>query len=303
MSADLTDRPNRRLAADLPEEVALTVEAWIDDRPDFVPSSARKSTVTGHLDLFDITSERLENTRKLRVWLPPGYDAEENATRRYPVLYLHDGQNVFDRATSYLGTEWEADETATRLIEAKKIEPLLIVGIDHAGAARLAEYNPPFTSKGGVAHSGDRYLDFITQTVMPEVEGRYRVEPGPEHTALGGSSYGGNITLYAGMRHPDRFGALLVESPVFWAFGPGLMNLCKQHEWTQRVFVASGDSESKEAKVQAGYERGMEVLRATFTAQDLLPKRALLVVEPKATHHETSWARRLPQALEFFYGR
>ncbi len=298
------DQPNRVLSVqDLEGVIELTVEAWADDRTGEAASAARESTVTGQLNVFELASERLGNTRPVRVWLPPGYATEEQASRRYPVLYLHDGQNVFDAATSFKGDEWGADESATRLIEAGKIPPLIIVGIDHAGSARTAEYNPPFTHKRGVPHHGDRYLDFLTLKLMPEIEKRYRVALGPQHTALGGSSYGGNITLYAAMRHPDRFGALLVESPVFWAFGPALMKRCTQHEtWTQRIFVAIGTQESSDASTQAGYLRGMEALRATFEAQGLLPSRAQLVIEEDAIHHETSWARRLPGALEFLFG-
>lgn len=300
--ADFADRPNRIVrAADLDRPVALTVPAWIDDRPGFVPQHA-KAGVTGRLDVFEIASPRLGNRRNVRVWLPPEYEAEVNAARRYPVLYLHDGQNVFDPATSFLGVEWGADESATRLIAEGRIRPLVIVGIDHAGSARTSEYNPPFTRKNGVANAGDRYLDFVTQTVMPEIERRYRILPGPRHTGLGGASYGGNITLYAGMRHPDRFGLLLVESPVFWVFGDELMTRCSRHErWTQRVFVAIGTREAKDPRKQAGYERGMDVLRTAFAAQGLLPERARLVVEDGAVHHETAWARRFPRALEFLF--
>lgn len=300
MLANGADSPNRIVrASDLENGISLTVEAWADDRE----GATRESAVTGRLEVFDLASERLGNTRKVRVWLPPGYDDDEHAGRRYPVLYMHDGQNVFDGATSFMGAEWGADESATRLIEAGKITPLIIVGIDHAGAARTAEYNPPFTSKGGVAHYGDRYLDFLTSTLMPEIEKRYRIESGAEYTALGGSSYGGNITLYAGMRHPERFGLLLVESPVFWVFGAELMTRCEQHAtWGQRIFLAIGTNESEDERVQAGYHDGLEHLRATFEEQGLLPERARLVVEEGGTHHESSWSRRFPSALKFLFG-
>jgi len=303
LSANLTDRPNRvLLARDLVEEIALTVEAWADDRPDARERASGPPAVTGHLEIFDLASEHLGNTRKVRAWLPPGYDAEENAKRQYPVLYMHDGQNVFDATTSFMGAEWGADETATRLIEAGEIAPLIIVGIDHAGADRTSEYNPPFTSARGVPHRGDRYLGFVTEGVMPAIERRYRVARGPRHTALGGSSFGGNITLYAALRHPDRFGAILVESPVAWVFNAELMERCAKHEaWPRRVWVAIGTKESEDPRKQAGYEHAMEVLRAAFQEQGLLPDRARIFTANDATHHESAWARRLPDALKFLF--
>ncbi|NQU50153.1 MAG: alpha/beta hydrolase [Planctomycetes bacterium] len=301
VNADLSDIDNRTLTAeDLLSPLKLKVAAWADDRSE---TGAEKGTVTGKLDVFDFASKRLKNSRKIRVWLPPGYSDTANAERSYPVLYMHDGQNLFDKRTSFMGAEWKADETATKLIQSKKIPPFIIVGIDNTGA-RSAEYNPPFTYQGDVANIGDRYLDFILSELMPAIAVRYRIATGPENTSLGGSSYGGNITLYALLRHPEVFGQVIVESPAILAFGGALLDRClANYNWPQRMFVACGTRESKNERVQKNYIRSIEALRRTFAKQKIPATRVKLIEEDGALHNETAWARRLPAALEFLFGK
>ena len=157
-----------------------------------VAEVVRASGAAGDLRLHKFRSRIFRNTRFLRVWLPPGYDDAENAGRHYPVLYLNDGQNLFEAATSFTGIEWQVDETAERLIREGAVPPMIFVGIDNAGKDRVREYMPHRAMHPMMLRvRGRHYPDFLMQEVMPFVEGNYRVATGPENTGLGGSSLGG----------------------------------------------------------------------------------------------------------------
>jgi predicted alpha/beta superfamily hydrolase len=293
------------------------VEGFADQRgtrwPDLRPPPQRgESTVTGDLRTFEHNSGILGNTRTVRVWLPPGYTDPANANRRYPVLYMHDGQNCFDAATASFGVEWGCDETATRLIEEGTIPPMLVVGIDNAGAARSAEYNAPSASFSRHSRTptatqaiGDKYLDMLTTELMPRIERDYRVLTGPEHTAMGGSSFGGNITLYAAMRHPDLFSKALVESPAVPVVGPAFFEDIRTFdgEWPDRVFIAMGTRETDNPAYNAELVEFMGRLRAVFEESGLTMDndRLKVVIEPDARHFEADWARRLPDAFRFLF--
>src|SRR5437879_3783813 len=176
------------------------------------------SSVTGELRLHEFRSRIFRNTRFLRVWLPPGYDNPENASRRYPVLYLNDGQNLFEAAISFTGVEWQVDETGDRLIRDGVVPPMIFVGIDNAGKDRLREYMPHRSLQPiRLRVQGCRYPDFLIKEVMPFVARSYRIATGPENTGLGGSSLGALIALYTVGVRPNVIGRLLLESPSLWA--------------------------------------------------------------------------------------
>jgi predicted alpha/beta superfamily hydrolase len=173
-------------------------------------------TLTGHFHILrDFRSAILGNTRHIFVYLPPDY--AESHRHRYPVLYMQDGQNLFDPGLSFIrGQDWQLDETAERLIGAREIEPLIIVGVDHAGVGRAAEYAPTRDARraeGGHAHTYGRML--VTE-LKPWIDGHYRTRPDAAHTGLGGSSLGGLVTLYLGLTHSTVFGRLAVMSPSLW---------------------------------------------------------------------------------------
>ena len=181
-------------------------------------AAIRASGATGDLRLHEFRSRVFRNTRFVRVWLPPAYDDAENEGRRYPVLYLNDGQNLFETATSYAGIEWQADEAADRLIREGAVPAMIIVGMDHATKDRLREYMPHRSMHPMMVRVLGRYYpDFLMKEVMPFVERNYRVATGPENTGLGGSSLGALIALYTAMARPGVLGRLLLESPSLWA--------------------------------------------------------------------------------------
>ncbi len=236
----------------------------------------------------------------MRVWLPPDYDGW--GATRYPVLYLNDGQNLFDPATAFAGVHWQVGETATRLIAEQKIRPLIIVGIDNT-KNRACEYIP-YKSKDPriLKPSGKYYPEFLRREVMPLIEDRYSVLRGPENTGLGGSSLGGLITLYTELAAPGVFGRLLVESPsLFVANRKILGDIRKFHDWPARTYIGMGTREvgdvAKDAQIVADVRELENILRA-----DGLDERQLRVrIDEGATHSETAWAARFPEALEFLY--
>ncbi len=158
-------------------------------------------------------SHFLGNRRTLTVYVPPGYDAD--VKRRYPVLYLHDGQNLFDPARATFGVAWDADATAERLILARRIPPLLLVGIDNT-PDRMDEYAYHHDAEEQTGGRGPLYARFVLEEVKPFIDGRYRTRPDRRHTAVMGSSMGGLISLSMAREHSERFGLCGVASPSLW---------------------------------------------------------------------------------------
>src|SRR6476646_957175 len=218
------------------EETTLPSTSGSEDSPD----------LAGELRLHELQSRIFRNTRLLRVWLPPGYSAPENQDRHYPVLYLNDGQNLFDPATAYIGVDWQADEAADRLIREGRIPPLIIVGIDNAQKERPREYLPYRSFHPPIMRpQGKRYPDFLLKEVMPFVYQRYRIARGPENTGLGGSSLGAIISLYTVLDRPGIFGRLLLESPSLFISNRQLLKLSRAfRQWPERIFIGIGTKEA-----------------------------------------------------------
>lgn len=270
-------------------------------RPGFIQADG----ATGDLRLHEFRSRVFRNTRFIRVWLPPGYEDPANAGRRYPVLYLNDGQNLFEAASSFTHVEWQVDETADRLIREGAVPPLIVVGIDNVGKNRLREY-VPFRSLQPMMMrvQGTRYPDFLTKDVMPFVAGNYRVATGPENTGLGGSSLGALIALYTGSVRPDLIGHLLVESPSLWVANRQMIREARKvRVWPQRVYLGTGTAESGREEANRSMVDDVRELAAIFARAGLDDHRLKLVIEEGGTHHESAWARRFPEALKFLFGQ
>jgi predicted alpha/beta superfamily hydrolase len=255
----------------------------------------------GKLHLHELRSGIFRNTRFLRVWLPPDY--EKGGGTRYPVLYLNDGQNLFEASTAFGGVHWQVGETATRLISEKKIRPLIIVGIDNAGKNRAREYLPYKSRDPKVlVVQGTSYPNFLKREVMPLVEGRYAVLTGPKNTGLGGSSLGGLITLYTQLASPGIFGRLLIESPsLFVANRKILTESRKFRAWPSRLFLGMGTQEvgnpEKDERVTNDARELAKILIDAKLGEEWLKVR----IEEGATHSESAWAARFPEALEFLF--
>jgi enterochelin esterase-like enzyme len=269
-----------------------------------VPCDSREQkaqcSVVGQLLIRPIKSKIFNNSRMLRIWLPPGYDAVEQRNRRYPVLYLNDGQNLFDACTSIFNSqEWRVDETATELVQSGKIRPIIIVGIDNAGKReRPKEYLPfpddTLTPATPEVHGRD-YPRFLLDEVMPLINKEFRTDISAESTGLGGSSYGAGIALYTVMNYPDKFGRLLLESPSLYAHDDYLLHEAgRVPQWPERVYVGVGSIGEPVDDVH----RLAEILRHDGLGRG----RVLVVEEPGAAHDENAWAKRFPLALQFLYG-
>lgn len=265
----------------------------------------RGVSATGDLRIHSFHSRIYRNQRFLRVWLPPGYDDPENAHRPYPVLYLNDGQNLFESGTSFNGVEWQVDETANRLIREGRIPPLIIIGIDNAGRERIREYMPYRSLQPMMLRvQGIRYPSFLMKEVMPFVERHYRVASGPENTGLGGSSLGALIALYTALVKPGMFGRLLLESPSLWAANRQIIRQSRAvRRWPERVFLATGTAEGGQEDRDRSVVDDVEELAAIMQRNGLDDHGLRLLLDDGATHHESAWARRFPEALEFLFSQ
>ena len=264
----------------------------------------RAESATGDLRLHEFQSRIFHNTRFLRVWLPPGYEDPQNSARLYPVLYLNDGQNLFESATSYNGVEWRVDETADRLIREAAIPPLIVVGIDNTGKDRIREYMPHRSLQPIMLRAqGSRYPNFLIKEVMSFVARTYRTATGPVNTGLGGSSLGALISLYTAAVRPGVFGRLLLESPSLWAANRQIIKQSRTvRRWPERIFLATGTAEAGRADRDRSVVDDVRELAGIMRRAGLDDHRLHLVIEEGATHHESAWARRLPEALTFLFG-
>lgn len=292
-NVDGTERANRTLVVDAAtHQVEITVDRWASAD---APKPAR--TVVGDLKIHRIASRILGGPRNLRIWLPPGYDDDPAA--RYPVLYMHDGQNCFDRAISAFGEEWEIDETLTRLIGENAIAPLIVVGIDNAGENRIKEYTYVADSEHG-GGDGAKYAEFLLKEVRPLVEEKFRVRTGPVDTYIGGSSLGGLVSLEIARRNPGIFGGVIAMSPsLWWANGQVLAEIEHDAGGLQdaRIWIDMGAAESI-ARQPDSAKRFVEQARQLdrlFSAQQI--NHQLMVDEVHTQHNERAWAHRFPQAI------
>jgi enterochelin esterase-like enzyme len=243
-------------------------------------------------------SRYLSDARDLIVYLPPGY--HQHPERTYPVLYLHDGQNLFDGRTSFIpGRTWQVCEQADDAIEAGEVEPLIIVGIYNTGDRRLAEYTPDrdWQMGGGEAAS---YGLLLTQELMPWVAGQYRVRPEREATGLGGSSLGGLVTLYLGLRYAERFGRLAVLSPSVWWNHKSILGYLNERapqiSEKPRLWLDVGDREGRRTL------DNVEQLNRRLIANGWKPGETLRYERiAGGTHDEASWATRVRPMLEFLF--
>jgi predicted alpha/beta superfamily hydrolase len=264
----------------------------------------RVEAAAGDLRLHEFQSRIFRNTRFLRVWLPPGYDQNENSGRRYPVLYLNDGQNLFENSTSFTGVEWQVDETADRLIREGAVPPMIMVGIDNAGKERFREYMPHRSLQPMMLRvQGQNYPNFLAKEVMPFIARDYRVASGPENTGLGGSSLGALISLYTAAVRPGLIGRLLLESPSLWASNRQMLRDSRKiKRWPERVFLASGTAEAGREDKDRSMVDDVREMASIFSRAGLDVKRLHLHIDEGATHHESAWAKRFPEALTFLFG-
>jgi predicted alpha/beta superfamily hydrolase len=243
--------------------------------------------------VHNFNSPQLGNSRTLRIYLPPSYS--QNPLKRYPVLYMHDGQNLFEAATAFGGIEWRVDETADHLMNTGQMDESIVVGIDNTGANRIYEYTPccdPTYGGGGA----NLYERFILETVKPYVDQSYRTLPGNRNTAVMGSSLGGLVSFYIGRRHPEVFSKLAALSSSFW--------------WNNQMLPVEVEISTIKVPVSFYIDAGTNNDGLTDTTR---MRNALVVdghvqgadlyyyVAQGAGHNESSWAARLHIPLTYLF--
>ncbi len=272
-----------------PLAVSTTVAGW-EDLLAPPPTSTASASVSVLTTSFAIP--QLGRTRRIWLYLPPDY---ANSQKTYPVLYMQDGQNLFDAATSFSG-EWGVDETLDAL-HAAGDWGCIVVGIDNGGASRLAEYSPwPNARYGG--GQGDLYVDFLTNTLKPYIDANYRTRPDRLFTGVMGSSMGGLISLYAGLRRPDVFGRTGVFSPSLW-YNRRIFTYALAAQPLRpdpRFYILSGGSESTS---QTRDQRNL--LDTLALAGFQFPTEIDSVVKGDGRHEEWFWRREFGAAYQWLF--
>jgi predicted alpha/beta superfamily hydrolase len=240
-------------------------------------------------------SNILPHDRNVTVYLPPGYDA---GTQRYPVLYMHDGQNLFDPSAAFKkGEHWRVGETATALIIDGRVRPLIIVGIDNTGASRLHEYTPTHDRRRG-GGGADDYGRMIVSELKPFIDQQYRTMPDASETGLAGSSLGGLVTLYLGLRYPNVFTRLAVMSPSIWWDRRAVLRHVRDAKPKPplRIWVDIGSREGRYHVDNA------ELLKAGLTRSGWIDGVDLHYEEVTGgMHSEAAWADRFGRVLEYLF--
>jgi len=258
-----------------------------------------REAITGTLKVLkDVQSPQLGNARDVLVLLPPSWPRER---RRWPVVYMQDGQNLFDPATSFAGA-WKVDETMA-VLSREGIEAI-VVGIPNTGSQRLDEYSP-FQEPGHGGGKGDAYLDFVASTVKPLVDAEFPTDRGRESTGILGSSMGGLISLYAFFRRSEVFGFCGAMSPAFWFGRAGLFDVVRKVPLVEgRIYLDTGTREIGRLPFRRAFRRNSagEMYRLLRQKGYVDGVDLRYVCEKDGEHNEASWGRRLPDALRFLLG-
>lgn len=257
-------------------------------------------TLTGNIQRHTAFRSRiLKNTRDILVYLPRGY--RRSVTKRYPILYLQDGQNLFDAATAYNGVEWGVDETAQRLIGSRLVEPLIIVAVDNAGKDRIHEYAP---TRGLIDPEKKRrsrglarnYSRFLVEELKPFIDREYRTRQDPPSTGIGGSSLGGLLAICAGLWFSDVFNKLAVMSPSVWWDDCVILTMVDEldHKLPLKIWLDVGTAEP-------GWENTRK-LRDGLVEKGWRLNDDLQYSEVEgAGHEEAAWAFRIDPVLRFLF--
>jgi predicted alpha/beta superfamily hydrolase len=265
------------------------------------PEVRRISSLTGDITVLrDFESKNLGNKRNISIYLPPDYKTSPG--RRYPVLYCHDGQNVFDGATSYVpNKEWRIDEAAEALIKAGLIQPIIIVAIDNGQMERGNEYLPTKIKMGNNEFGGkaDLYGRFLLEEVKAYIDKTYRTKPDASNTALLGSSLGGVVTYYLGITHADKFSLLGVISPSVWVNNREMIKRTEAlpKKLKLRIWIDMGTQEGSDSV------RDANDLFLGLQKKGWKPGKELVFYKDGfAQHNEEAWARRVPAILLWMFG-
>lgn len=280
-TAQSTFRPNRKIQYNGGLQVTEhKIDGWEDG------GNGKQHTATTNVRIIEEQFVMPQLNRKRRIWIYLPQDYLTNPTKRYNVMYMQDGQNLFDKYFSF-GEEWQIDETLNRLFDQNSDEGCIVVGIDNGGASRIGEYTPYVNQNHG-GGEGDKYMMFIINTLKPYIDQNFRTKPTREHTAIGGSSLGGLISFYIGMKNQDIFSRILAFSPSFWWHS----NIYKMVEnegkqQTMKIFLMAGGNEEPDDDVVTKTKKMYDALQDEgFTKNEVF-----FATHNDGTHSEWYWAR------------
>jgi len=265
-----------KLASDT--TINIMVEEWADN----IERKPRVNTASKNVHIVDtaFSIPQLNRTRRVWIYLPPDYTTSR---KRYPVLYMHDGQNVFDDLTSFAG-EWGVDETLDSI--GNHSGEMIVVAVDHGGAKRINEYCPYDIEKYGKGEGGE-YVDFLVKTLKPFIDKTYRTEKTKKNTFIAGSSMGGLISMYALLKYPRIFGGAGIFSPAFWV-GPKIFEDIKTKgaKVNSRIYFYCGEQEGE--TMMPDTEKAFSEMRRVSRS------RMVCVIRPDGKHSEWVWKEEFP---------
>lgn len=281
---DGRDISDRMMEVNADVSVDLSIAGWKDDYPD----KPKRYTASPQVKIMDTAFSITQLNRKRRVWiyLPKSY---ASTSKTYPVFYMNDGQNLFNEQTAAFG-EWGIDECLDSL-QSQIGKEVIVIGIDNGGDKRMTEYNPYNHLQYGKGE-GKVYVDFLANTLKPYIDSKYRTKRSVEFTMVGGSSMGGDISLYAALAYPNVFGAALLFSPAFWVT-PELYEAAEKFTTvnTPKFYFYAGGKES--ATMVSDMNKMVEILEKKPRIQ------IRKVVNPLGQHNEASWRAEFPDAFRW----
>lgn len=269
--------PNRKFTfTGTPQTISVTVLTWEDT------GAGSTSTAASNVQIMNTAfyMPQLNRSRKIWLYLPPDYQTE---TKTYPVIYLHDGQNLFDNATSFAG-EWQVDETLNRLF-GEGDYGAIVVGIDNGGNERINEYTPWNNTQYG-GGDGDNYVQFVAETLKPYIDANYRTKPEAEYTALIGSSLGALISTYGGLKYADVFSKIGSFSPAYWIVSTQLnayINAIEKKLSDMRIYFVAGATES------ATMASEINTAKNNLQSKGLTTDNTLVKLDTYGQHNENYW--------------
>jgi predicted alpha/beta superfamily hydrolase len=273
-----SDIANRDIKITRDTTIMIDIAGWKDD----YPPQPKKHTASANVHIISENFDIPQLGRQRRVWiyLPPDYGKSK---RKYPVIYMHDGQNLFDEYTSGYG-EWGIDEIMDKMPDAQES---IIVGVDHGGDYRITEYDP-YDSKYGKGRGMD-YVDFLAKTLKPYIDEHYRTKKDAKHTTIAGSSMGGLISMYAVLKYPDIFGTGGIFSPAFW-IAPPIYDFAQQQPLPvgTRFYFVCGDSEGP------GVIENMQKMANIIQAKGISENNITTVIMQGERHNEKQWNKDFP---------
>ena len=268
-------------------------------------------------EIFMMDMPQLGKSRTIRVWMPSNY--EQDNDRHFPVLYMHDGQNLFDRETAAYGEIWDVHTAVENLMTSKGFSGAIIVGIDNApGLERLDEYSPwqcerleELKALGDyqrdIGGDGVKYGKFLTETLKPYIDAHFRTLTDRENTGVAGSSMGGFISLYLGVEYPEIFGMIGAFSTAAWfadkALAEHLSHLNSSFKTKWYLDIGTEETSSSNVKdFNKLYVDGTLAIEGQLLSLGVQKENLKVVVEEGATHFELAWARRFPEAFAWLFG-